>query len=97
MQGLDIGFGSGSNRTVPPIGITMNPTTFVTNTPTRSNNDNTPARSIFDTTSATPFFINNTTSQGHDHDVSLLFDNPDEFAPSQGHVEARPRRVIDFE
>ncbi|KAM0831755.1 hypothetical protein ACQ4PT_065325 [Festuca glaucescens] len=35
-------------------------------------------------------------SDGGGHDVSNLFENADEHAPSQGHVQAPPRRVIDL-
>lgn len=46
--------------------------------------------------SSSNIFSNNSSTTFVPDDVSLQFDNADEYAPSQQHVNAPPRRVIDL-
>ncbi|KAM0855094.1 hypothetical protein ACQ4PT_050030 [Festuca glaucescens] len=89
LQGLGIGFGtsignSSTSNGTPFFNSNSNGTPFFNN-----NSNGTP----FD---GTPFFTTDSRSTGHVDDVSLLFDNADEFAPSRRQAEARPRRAIDL-
>ncbi|KAM0828901.1 hypothetical protein ACQ4PT_067230 [Festuca glaucescens] len=62
-----------------------------------SNSNGTPFfNNISASTNGTLSFTTDSRSARHVDDVSLLFDNADEFAPSRRQAEARPRRAIDL-